>query len=178
VQPPADVALHAMRTHYCCRDGRWLILAIVPNEARWRIFTRVMGGGLADDPRFATEADRVANAHALIAAVGEIFLTQDQAHWRGVLDAAGLVFGIVAAPGDVVTDRQAREAGAVVPFADGSMETVSSPLWIAGQVKPPPRHAPELGEHSAAVLRDAGFADAEIERLWHAKVISGGSLHE
>jgi crotonobetainyl-CoA:carnitine CoA-transferase CaiB-like acyl-CoA transferase len=178
VQPPADAALHAMRTHYCCRDGRWLILAIVPTEARWQIFTRVMGGGLADDPRFTTEADRVANAHALIAAIGEIFLTQDQSHWRRVLDQAGLVFGVVAAPDDIMTDQQARDAGAIVPFADGSMETVSSPFWIAGQTKPPPRHAPELGEHSEDVLRDAGFAEAEIAHLRRTKVIAGGSLHE
>ena len=73
------------------------------------------------------------------------------------------MFGVVAAPDDIMTDRQARDAGAIVPFADGSMETVSSPLWIAGQTKPPPRHAPELGEHSEDVLRDAGFAEAEID---------------
>jgi crotonobetainyl-CoA:carnitine CoA-transferase CaiB-like acyl-CoA transferase len=172
VQPPADAALHAMRTHYCCRDGRWLILAIVPNEARWKIFTGVVGGGLADDPRFATEADRVANAQALIAAIGEIFMTQDQAHWRRVLDQAGLVFSVVAAPDDIRTDAQARAAGAVVPFADGTMETVSSPLWIAGQEKPPPRQAPELGEHSEAVLRDAGFAEAEIAQLRQTAIIA------
>ena len=47
VQPPPEAAQHAMRTHYQCRDGRWLILAIVPNEARWQTFTRVVGGGLA-----------------------------------------------------------------------------------------------------------------------------------
>jgi crotonobetainyl-CoA:carnitine CoA-transferase CaiB-like acyl-CoA transferase len=178
VQPPPDVALHALRTHYACRDGRWLILSIVPNEARWRSLARVLGGGLADDPRFATEADRVANAHALIAAIGEIFLTRDQAHWRRALDEAGLVFGIVAAPEDVAADQQARAAGAIVPFADGETETVSTPFWIAGQAKPAPFHAPELGEHSGAILRDAGFAEAEIDRLRLDGIIAQGPLHE
>jgi crotonobetainyl-CoA:carnitine CoA-transferase CaiB-like acyl-CoA transferase len=178
VQPPPNAAINAMRTHYCCRDGRWLILAIVPNEARWHSFCRVMGGGLADDPRFATEAGRDTNASALIAAVAEIFLTQDQAYWRRALDAAGLVFGIVAAPADVAADQQARDAGAVVGFADGSMETVSSPFWLEGQAKPAPFHAPELGEHSSAVLRDAGFTEAEIEKLRAAGIIAEGSSHE
>ena len=172
VQPPPEAALHALRNHYCCRDGRWIILSIVPNEARWRIFARVMGGGLADDPRFATDADRVTNGHALIAGIAEIFLTRDLAEWCRLLDEAGLVFGVVAAPGDIVTDRQARDAGVVVPFADGSMETVSSPLWLDGQVKPPPRHAPELGEHSEAVLRDAGFSEAEVATLRETGVIA------
>jgi crotonobetainyl-CoA:carnitine CoA-transferase CaiB-like acyl-CoA transferase len=172
VQPPPEAALNAMRTHYCCRDGRWLILAIVPTEARWKIFAGLLGGGLADDPRFVTETDRVANASALIAAVAEIFLTQDLAHWRALLDRAGLVFGIVAAPGDIVDDEQARLSGAVVPFADDSMMTVSTPFWLDGQEKIRPRHAPELGEHSTAVLRDAGFTPAEIERLRQSAVIA------
>jgi formyl-CoA transferase len=172
VQPPPEAAAHALRNHYACRDGRYIILSIVPNEARWRTFAGVMGGGLADDPRFATDAARLANMADLIAAVGEIFLTHDLSHWRRLLDAAGLVFGIVAVPGDVVTDRQARAAGAVVPFADGTMETVSSPFWIRGQDKPKPTHAPELGEHSDAVLRDAGFAASEIQRLRAAGVIA------
>jgi formyl-CoA transferase len=172
VQPPPEAALHALRNHYCCRDGRWLILSIVPNETRWRIFARVMGGGLADDPRFATDADRVTNGPALIAALGEIFLTRDLAEWCRMLDAAGLVFGTVAVPDDIRTDQQARDAGAVVPFADGGLETVSSPFWLAGQDKPPPRHAPEVGEHSEDVLRDAGFAEPEIARLRDAGVIA------
>jgi len=172
IQPPPDAAQHALRNHYCCRDGRWIILSVVPSEARWKALAGVLGGGLSDDPRFGTEAGRESNMPALIAALGEIFMTRDFADWSRRLDEAGLVFGIVATPGDIRTDEQARVSGVVVPFADGSMETVSSPFWLDGQEKVKPRHAPELGEHSADVLRDAGFAEAEIESLRRAKVIA------
>ncbi|MBS0559648.1 MAG: CoA transferase [Proteobacteria bacterium] len=171
IQPPPEAALHAMRNHYCCRDGRWIILAVVPSEARWRVLADVLGGGLSDDPRFATEQARAANMGALNAAMAEIFLVRDFADWRARLDAAGLVFGIVAAPDDIRDDAQARAAGVVVPFADGSMETVSSPFWLEGQQKLPPRHAPEVGEHSAEVLRDAGFAEDEIAALRQSGVV-------
>jgi formyl-CoA transferase len=40
--------------------------------------------------------------------------------------------------------------------------TVNSPIWIKGQEKVKPRRAPHVGEHSEAVLREAGFSDAEI----------------
>jgi len=171
IQPPPEAAVHALRNHYCCRDGRWIILSVVPSEARWRVLAGVLGGGLSDDPRFASEVARTANMAALIAAMAEIFTIRDFADWQDRLSAAGLVFGIVAAPDDIRDDAQARAAGVVVPFADGSMETVSSPFWLEGQQKLPPRHAPDVGEHSAEVLRDAGFAEDEIAALRQSGVV-------
>jgi len=50
----------------------------------------------------------------------------------------------------------------VVPFADGSSLTVNSPIWIRGQEKRKPRPAPNVGEHSDEVLREAGYTDAEV----------------
>jgi crotonobetainyl-CoA:carnitine CoA-transferase CaiB-like acyl-CoA transferase len=48
---------------------------------------------------------------------------------------------------------------------------VSSPLQIGDQEKVPPTLAPEIGQHTVEVLRAAGIAAAEIERLLHARVI-------
>jgi crotonobetainyl-CoA:carnitine CoA-transferase CaiB-like acyl-CoA transferase len=48
---------------------------------------------------------------------------------------------------------------------------VSSPIGIAGQDKAAPRIAPAIGEHSVEVLREAGFAESEIERLLAAGVV-------
>jgi crotonobetainyl-CoA:carnitine CoA-transferase CaiB-like acyl-CoA transferase len=50
--------------------------------------------------------------------------------------------------------------------------TVNSPIEIAGQQKIRPRRAPKVGEHSDAVLRDAGYADTEIAALREAGVIA------
>ena len=69
---------------------------------------------------------------------------------------------------------QMRASGALVPIADpraGASLTVSSPLQISGQEKVPPTLAPEIGQHTVEVLRAAGIAAAEIERLLKAGVI-------
>jgi crotonobetainyl-CoA:carnitine CoA-transferase CaiB-like acyl-CoA transferase len=61
-----------------------------------------------------------------------------------------------------------------VPFEDpraGASLTVSSPLWIEGQEKVPPSMPPALGEHTAEVLRGAGFSAAEIDQLLQAGVV-------
>jgi crotonobetainyl-CoA:carnitine CoA-transferase CaiB-like acyl-CoA transferase len=71
-------------------------------------------------------------------------------------------------------DAQMRASGALVPLDDpraGAALTVSSPLWIEGQDKVPAAMAPEIGEHTVDVLREAGVAEAEIERLLRDGVI-------
>ena len=49
--------------------------------------------------------------------------------------------------------------------------TVNSPIEIGGQEKVAPRRAPEVGEHSEQVLREAGYAGSEIAALREAGVI-------
>jgi crotonobetainyl-CoA:carnitine CoA-transferase CaiB-like acyl-CoA transferase len=53
----------------------------------------------------------------------------------------------------------------------GAPLTVSSPLQVGDQEKAPPTLAPEFGQHTVEVLRAAGVAAAEIERLLRAGVI-------
>ena len=56
-------------------------------------------------------------------------------------------------------------------FTDAEYMTVNSPIEIRGQEKVPPRLAPDVGEHSEQVLREAGYADSEIAALREAGVI-------
>ncbi len=163
-QPPRAESAYPLRNHYRCRDSKWLILSIVPDQRRWEALRRALGGGPLDDPRFATVQGRASHAHALTVALDAVFAKRDRAEWRAVLEPTGLVFGIVAEMDDI-PDTQMLASGALAPFEDDAMLTVSSPFWLDGQEKAPPCHAPEAGEHAAAVLREAGYSDAEIEGL-------------
>ena len=62
--------------------------------------------------------------------------------------------------------------GALVPFTDSATLTVSSPFHIDGEAKVPPRRAPEVGQHSEVVLREAGYSADEIGRLRSQGVLS------
>jgi len=161
-QPPRERGLNALRIHYRCRDGRWLLLSIAADEWRWEKLKKCLKASVLDDPRFATVASRELHARELIRILDGVFATKDQAEWRAILDAAGLIFGIVADMDEIAEDAQILASEAVVPFADGSSLTVNSPIWIRGQEKTKPRPAPNVGEHSDEVLREAGYTDAEI----------------
>jgi crotonobetainyl-CoA:carnitine CoA-transferase CaiB-like acyl-CoA transferase len=164
-QPPRERGLNALRVHYRCRDGRWLLLSIAADEWRWEKFKSCLRAQVLDDARFATVASREAHARELIAILDGIFATKDQAEWRAILDDAGLIFGIVADMDEIAEDTQILASGAVVPFTDGSSLTVDSPFWIAGQEKVRPRRAPDVGAHSDEVLRAADYSDTEITAL-------------
>jgi len=164
-QPPRERGINALRIHYRCRDNRWILLSIAADEWRWEKFKECVGPRALDDPRFATVVSREAHAGELIAILDGIFATKDQAEWRAILDAAGLIFGIVADMDEIADDPQILASEALVPFADGAVMTVNSPFWIAGQDKAKPRRAPRVGQHSEQVLREAGYTGTEIEAL-------------
>jgi crotonobetainyl-CoA:carnitine CoA-transferase CaiB-like acyl-CoA transferase len=171
-QPPREASLNALRTHYQCRDGRWLLLSIASDEWRWDKFKACLEDRALDDPRFSTVERREENARDLLLILDRIFATRALAHWRRVLDDAGIIFGIVAETSDIADDEQALAAGHLVPVVDADYMTINSPIEIRGQEKIPPRRAPGVGEHSEDVLRGAGYGEAEIAALREAGVIA------
>jgi crotonobetainyl-CoA:carnitine CoA-transferase CaiB-like acyl-CoA transferase len=172
-RPPRERLPNALTAYYRCRDSRWLVLSILNEERQWPVLAKCMGlEELIGDPRFATQSERFARSTELIGALDAAFATRDRGEWRSILTEAGLVFEIVASADDVPNDRQAIDNGFLVPFEDDTMLTVDSPLFVSGVDKTKPRKAPELGQHTDEILREAGYDAAEIERLRAGKVVA------
>jgi crotonobetainyl-CoA:carnitine CoA-transferase CaiB-like acyl-CoA transferase len=165
-RPPREAAPNALANHYRCRDGRWFIMALWNEERQWHPLLNAIGReDLADDPLFATREGRKQNAQALVVELDAIFGARDMAEWRTILDSVGVTFGVVGKIDDVAHDAQMQAVGALVPFSDGKTLTVSSPFNLEGEAKVAPRRAPTVGQHSADVLRDAGYSADEIGQL-------------
>ncbi|HEY2996659.1 MAG TPA: CoA transferase [Methylomirabilota bacterium] len=178
VRPPREESVSALANLYRCRDGRWFLLSLTADERRWEPLAAALGRkDLVADPRFATQAARRANARALAAILDEVFATKDWPDWRAILEATGVAFGVVGTLDDIPHDRQMQASGALTPIDDpraGATLTVNSPIAIEGQEKVPPRMPPAIGEHTVAVLREAGFDAKEIDRLLADGVIVQG----
>jgi crotonobetainyl-CoA:carnitine CoA-transferase CaiB-like acyl-CoA transferase len=122
---------------------------------------------LAEDPRFATNADRVANREALARALADVLRTRSADAWRGDLEAAGVPCAPVNAIDEVFTDPHVAAVGLVqdVEHPDGPLRLVGSPLLVDG-VRPAIRRAPpRVGEHTDEVLRGLGLDDEAITAL-------------
>ncbi len=86
----------------------------------------------------------------------KVFASRDREEWRAVLHAHGVVFDVVASPGELPDDEQLAANDVTVPFEDGGFRTVDSPLTVAGAPKVALRQSPAVGQHSDETLREAG----------------------
>jgi crotonobetainyl-CoA:carnitine CoA-transferase CaiB-like acyl-CoA transferase len=166
LRQPRSHAPNPLSNLYPCRDGRWLSLVVL-NEARQLpgLLTALGLSHLADDARMTTAAGRDAHRADVIALFDAAFVQQDLAHWRTVLDAAGITFGVIGTLADMAHDPQMRQAGALVPYAHRDGLTLSSPIHLAGSAQRAPGPAPGLGQHNTELLREAGYTEAQIHQL-------------
>jgi formyl-CoA transferase len=152
---------------YKSADDHWFVILVTPDKVA-ALANAIGRPDLLTDPRFSDPAKAAANAADLAAILDEAFAGQPMAHWREVFEQAHITFGDVKGPSDVINDPQLRENDIVVPLegaGDKLTSTISSPMQVHGVAKVSAKRAPEIGEHTDEVLRELGFASAEIEDL-------------
>lgn len=122
---------------------------------------------LSEDPRFATNADRVGHRRALAAALGAVFSARTADEWRTRLEDAGVPCAPINAMDEVFADEHVEAVGLVteVDHPEGPLQLVGSPLGIDGERPPIRRAPPGLGEHTDEVLRGLGLDDEMIAAL-------------
>src|SRR6202012_762901 len=108
--------------------------------------------GLADDPRFATNGERVVNRDALVAILADIFKTETRGHWAALLDEAGIPNGPINTMDQVVADPQTQALGQIQRQPGSDLALVGLPLSFDGARPPFAKRAPDLGEDNKSVL--------------------------
>ncbi len=165
VAAPADV--------YRCEDG-W-VMAGVLLDSHWKILARVMERPeLADDPRYATTAERVSRRSEVndLLALWIANQPRDQVVTR--LIDEGLPASPVRTYADAAADPHvhARDMLQEVMLEDGKSAPITGPAAKFSRTPTKIRHgAPALGQHNDMILADLGLSEAEIQALREEKVI-------
>jgi crotonobetainyl-CoA:carnitine CoA-transferase CaiB-like acyl-CoA transferase len=145
---------------YPTADGRWLALSIAFEDHFWRHLCAVL-----DLPGYA-ELDgtqRVERRIELRAAIAAVLGRRTLAEWEPELSAAGVPFGAVRTPEELLGDPHLHARGMLARVNDEIH--LRQPLVIDGHAPGPRSGCPALGEHTEAVLTEAGIDRGRIAAL-------------
>ncbi len=149
-------------------DGRWIVVGGA-NQANWKRLCAILEAPeLAEDPRFATNAARMAHLAELRAILADLFRRRSAADWLARLDEAGVPAGPVNDIAEMLDDPQTRARRMVVEVEHarlGRIRTLGCPIKVGDAPTGPRKGPPGLGEDSRAILAECGFPPAEIEAL-------------
>jgi crotonobetainyl-CoA:carnitine CoA-transferase CaiB-like acyl-CoA transferase len=150
------------------RDRRYLAIG-TPNDQLFVKLMQVLGlEGHIGDPRFASYSKRKANEDALLPIVEPAIRARDAQDLEAALLAVGVPCARVNNFKEVFDDPQiiARDVVHDVTHPRlGQMRSVRNPVLLDHDGPSLERHSPMLGEHSAELLRELGYASAAINDL-------------
>jgi crotonobetainyl-CoA:carnitine CoA-transferase CaiB-like acyl-CoA transferase len=137
---------------FAASDGYMMVAAGNDNLFR-RLCTVLDRPGLAEDPRFRSNKDRVVHRAELVPILAAIFATQPLAHWAELLEGAGIPNGPLHTLDQVVGDAQTRALGMIQRRPGSELGLVGLPLSFDGMRPPFAKAAPALGEDNDATSR-------------------------
>jgi crotonobetainyl-CoA:carnitine CoA-transferase CaiB-like acyl-CoA transferase len=157
-KPPARVGLRhptiAPYGAYMCGDNKAVLISI-QNEREWgRLATEVLGdAGIATDPRFDSNNNRVANRDALEEILAGVFASAPREDIIGRLDAAGVAFGRLTDLEDLAAHPQNRF---ITVRSDGGEIELMAPGFVTRGEDLQYGPVPSLGQHTDAIRAEFG----------------------
>ncbi len=158
----------APRNVYRCADGHYVAVSGSTQAMAKRIFQVIGRPEMIEDPRFKTNSERVKHRPLVDQAVGGWFASKTRDEALRLMREASVTAGPVYTIADAMDDPHFRERGIVVDVEDRElgavpMHNILPRLSVTPGVWQKP--APQLGEHTDAILTEAGFDRDAIARL-------------
>jgi crotonobetainyl-CoA:carnitine CoA-transferase CaiB-like acyl-CoA transferase len=181
VAPKAMGSAHPLNAPYQAFEAsdKWIVVGGA-NQKNWLRTLEVLGAKeLAQDPRFATGADRMAHLKELEDVLSARFRTKPADYWLNALEEVGVPCGPVNDMLQALADPQTLARDMVVEVEHsslGKVKTIGLPIKFSqtpGKVR---TGAPRYGEHTAAVLSAYGFDASEIAALQVDGAIAAADL--
>src|SRR3989442_1089273 len=141
------------------------IIVAAGNDRLFAKLAKVLGRPeWASDPRYATNAARVANKPALLAEIAKIFATASRDEWIARLEAEGVPCAVINTLPDAATTKQADALGIVQTPPGAGYTLIGLPLSFDGARPQIRRAPPQPGEHTDEVRRERGGGGARPRR--------------
>jgi crotonobetainyl-CoA:carnitine CoA-transferase CaiB-like acyl-CoA transferase len=145
------------------------------NDPFWRTFCTALGreDWLAD-PRYATNDLRVENRATLEPEIEAHFARHTGEELLDRLIPAGMPCSAVYKVSEVMANPHTRARGAVLEVdypGLGTVKSANNPIKLSDAPVTVRRKSPAVGQHTAEIMREVGYSDAEIAALHDAKAV-------
>jgi crotonobetainyl-CoA:carnitine CoA-transferase CaiB-like acyl-CoA transferase len=159
---------------FVAADGLPLAIHLSTPPKFWEGLAHAVGRPeLIDDPRFRTKADRIKHYAVLREELADIFRTRPRAEWLDALQAHDVPSAPIYNVAEALEDPQAQHIGMIQTFGAGdrAKQLVGYPVAFAETPSQPGLPPPDLGQDTAAVFRELGYGDDDLERMRAAGAI-------
>jgi crotonobetainyl-CoA:carnitine CoA-transferase CaiB-like acyl-CoA transferase len=156
------------RNVYRCRDGAYVAMSASTETMARRVFRAIGRPEMIEDARFRSNSARIKHRALVDAAVGAWFAARSRAEALRAMREASVTVGPVHTIADAMADRHFREREIIVDAEDGDLGRVAMHNIVPRLSRTPGawrRPAPRLGEHTDAILAEAGLDGEAIARL-------------
>jgi crotonobetainyl-CoA:carnitine CoA-transferase CaiB-like acyl-CoA transferase len=166
------------RKPYRTKDG--FVCTMIYNDRQWRAFCTAVGWPdlVSTDPRFASHATRTVHIDAVLAMLAQEFVTRTTAEWMALLEAADLPVTPVHTLETILDDPHLVATGffeAEDHPTEGRITRMAVPVTYSATPTGERSPSPRLGGDSAAILAEAGYAEAEIAALIDSGAVRAAS---
>lgn len=164
----------APRNVYRCKDGQYVAVSGSTQGMAERLLRAIGRPELNDDPRFRTNASRVKHTEELDSVIGEFIGRHTQAENVTFFEKAEVTVGPIYDVSQILEDPHFIQREIVADYPDA--ETTTLPMHhvvprLTGTPGSIRQRAPDLGEHSRAILTELGFDESSCTRLIAEKVV-------
>jgi formyl-CoA transferase len=129
---------------------------------------------LVSDPRFATRSERLRNRAALIAEIEKATAAEPRAYWLERLERAAVPSGPINTYPEALADPHTLARAMVVDLVHpvaGAIKALGIPVKLSDTPGAVERPAPLVGEHTAEILAELGYGEAEQRALRARRVV-------
>ena len=160
---------------YSAADGRHIMLGVQNAPRDWpKLATLLDHPEWLDDERLGNPKTLLKHRHHVKQQVTDAFAELPSDVLCERLDQAGIVFSLIARNTEVIDDPQLIANGVIVDSESGvpgNQRTFATPIQMTDEAQRTPQRAPGIGEQSAAILREFGYSDREIDDLADSGII-------
>jgi crotonobetainyl-CoA:carnitine CoA-transferase CaiB-like acyl-CoA transferase len=158
---------------FLCGDGQYVMVGAFTNGFWRRLADAVGHPEWKDDPRFASNADRLAHRDVLLSTLEEIFRRRTRAEWLAVLEEADVPNSPVLELPDAIRAEQAVHNRVVQRLEGAELDVIKLPVESDRWSPSPATVPPVMGEHTDEVLGKLLGLDRErIDALVDAGVVA------